>query len=572
VYAPVCSFQETVSMEVARDVRELESMVGMNTRAEMNIIIGTATGEFGYDFGLGTASSHVFIVFRGTAKNCSYRLREPVFRSAGLLSMYQESYGDFRERFGDRFANVVTTGGNFLAIIAIDAGEARLRFGLAMALKLEIGSMVFKLGWRRAFSRIVGRYHRHNVQVSVNGDRWPVTTPAEVWTAYGEFIDTLASDDCTGPLGFQRCPYRIAKFESYEALAPAPADRWRVRRGAEFLRAIQDRREILRRLRQQMDHVQAMPELFRLEDSASGRLDVLSRVETLRGRLERLDEDLATAGEDCRRDPHSTDHCQPLTFSFFDVVLELELALPRGRPPRNCREIRLQRNVQENGAFTVYMDGDGSKPYAVYCEGMDGEAPQTYLRLYKTSPPSRRPRFNFCSLVDGRTIDGERQERYVARVFDAVLVREVEEGRLMVEADQAAHTATRGGEDILLADRDGASVPLPPCQYGRGMILGSTGHERLVGNVDLGHTPFVVDDNSSWRLSTRLAGEQLREQLSPVTAAGQGVELRLPPGEAERRDLTVHHGPSRQPVLVLRYAAPTVEANNPSQPAEPEEL
>ena len=141
----------------------------------------------------------------------------------------------------------------------------------------------------------------------------------------------------------------------------------------------------------------------------------------------------------------------------------------------------------------------------------------------------------------------------------------------MVEVNQTAHTQSRSDE-ILVTDIYGATVSVNSYEYGRGTILGPTYSEQLLANVDLSHTPFVVDEETLWQVWMRAEGQQLRHDLFEDDVVGQSIDLRLPRGIAESRDVTVHHGANRLPSLFLRYLPSPVVSADAIEPRQPEEL
>ncbi|OIQ79999.1 hypothetical protein GALL_382480 [mine drainage metagenome] len=189
--------------------------------------------------------------------------------------------------------------------------------------------------------------------------------------------------------------------------------------------------------------------------------------------------------------------------------------------PETCRSKVQQFGVTTDGEDWLYLGGDVSKGYRVYCQGMASSEPKTYLKLLNTSANVSNPGYNYSSLhyaaSDGST-------GVITRTFTGLLVEpRTDSGThyLEVIAGQSSYTdwagvpVRTGGDQLLLAQ----SLNVLEAQ--------GQGGAQASANLNLEGTPFMLAS------SLAIQGDGTATGLRwPVSADRKIIDLSVIAGTA----------------------------------------
>jgi len=140
--------------------------------------------------------------------------------------------------------------------------------------------------------------------------------------------------------------------------------------------------------------------------------------------------------------------------------------------PASCAELVATDTASTDGTFTLYFDGDGSKPWTVYCADMDA-TPSEYLELVMTGAD-----LNFSQYTAGGSSPGTdvRTNYTRVRIDPATYSVDISDQRFSSSTGSLTHNV----DDVI-------SMP-----YGVAMDCNSAG--TGLANINLQGTPFAVDD------------------------------------------------------------------------------
>lgn len=144
-----------------------------------------------------------------------------------------------------------------------------------------------------------------------------------------------------------------------------------------------------------------------------------------------------------------------------------------GVGPSSCADLLAIDAASTDGTFTLYFDGDGSKPWTAYCADMAG-MPALYAQLTMTGPDQ-----NFSQYTAGGSSPGTdvRTNYTRVRIDPSTYLIDISDQRFSSSAGALTHS---GNEDV-------SSMP-----YGVAMSCDSG--PSGVANINLQGTPFAVDN------------------------------------------------------------------------------
>ena len=163
--------------------------------------------------------------------------------------------------------------------------------------------------------------------------------------------------------------------------------------------------------------------------------------------------------------------------STMDLVLSDLVPLPDMTVfPASCMDIRKANPNTIDGSFMIYLDGDPTKPWVVYCGDLAGQ-PKEYLQLAKVGPDK-----NFSQY----TVDGMNPGTNVRTNYTRL---RIDPKTLIVDVDDQAYSTSSG-----MFDFSGTHVTSMP--FAAAMNCTNPVVATGIGNIDLQGTVFAVPPNS----------------------------------------------------------------------------
>jgi len=178
--------------------------------------------------------------------------------------------------------------------------------------------------------------------------------------------------------------------------------------------------------------------------------------------------------------------------------------------PRTCAEIR-ELAVEEtgtppdNGAYTLYVDGEPSMPWVAYCHGMDDEAPTEFLSVDESA--------NYSTSTDGVVVVQTSFRRL--RVDPSTLALDP------LDDTFASTSGAEGREDLLPIGRSHL-----PAGWARFTSDNAGDGPAATAEIDLSGTPFALHDDV---LADDLAFFCTLQEVEPGMGVGEvdlGADLR----------------------------------------------
>jgi len=419
----------SVNVSLVRNWKDFQDLLYFN--GSVQTTIATQAGPVALEGGIGFGnyvrrnSQNVFMLVTINAEVADYAIESPKLliegdidgMSAGTTrNLYRQNYEKFLEKCGDKFLQTFTTGGRYVGVIEIEAGNKYRKniielsvAGTYIPLQLKLEGefklfleqldrnydMKFHVLSRGPFSGgVVNKMSRTDLytlgteleDIDVGGDLPAMDegTPdlnddATVYADVKYFIDDIRNfftelkrleeddvpwNEAAFIVSYEK--YREAAFELY---AEDNNFREEIRKMYKMLNIYEKYQNIT----STMEHMVKWPERYDFEDPGEGVLKSASEVRTLLRRVTNSRIKLDLEMMKC------TKKINPLCVSFFDegTFLALSMEIPanvikklpvkRQLYPATCLEFSSYYLTDSSEEVTLYLNGEREKPFSVRC-------------------------------------------------------------------------------------------------------------------------------------------------------------------------------------------------------------
>lgn len=460
--------------QLLEDSSSLTEQLGISAAAKIRMGLYRVTAQASYASESVQYSNSVFVAVYSEKLGYSYKLKNPKLHDGtdgtpNRKDQFKNDVTAFRASCGDRFLQTVTTGGKMLGIMKIETSSEKEKTSIKASLRAK--SAVFN-SYSGSFSSTVQStmdQYQANItifQVGPTDDATP-TDFASFMTAlqgYPAKVNACLED-------VQKCAYKVT-FADYVTIADGGTNTFALTQAMGDL--IDNDSEYERILGTIVD-IQARPELY--EKTSIDLADLSSRITASKNLV-------LQAVKVC--DNNSSKCAVPAgILDPASVVLPARKLLVA----KTCQDYKTNYpKVTLDGEYRMYFETDTalSKPFYLYCLGMDTSTPKEYLTLKLTSPLSTSPSYNYSSSVG-------RGDAFTVFNKVGVLVNPSELAIVRNDFLYSTTTWVSRGYD------DGHDDQTP---YGQAKTsyIHSDWSENLQGraNLDFTGTPFAISETTEW--------------------------------------------------------------------------
>lgn len=526
----LCANDDDYSFELVGSVDELSKKFSIGASAKTGVSVAgfdvvSVSGGFNFIKNSEFKKDSLYILFRTEQKQCGYPAT--VVLKPEWQALFTSNFEQFRATCGDRYLSSLTSGGWFAALIEVkkDENSKDDEFRLNLSGKV-LGATVFNKTWKDTLIDINKQYTTHTRVVS---NLFTYTddylTVDGVFAQYDLFAAAMKDVRCSTATGWKDCAY-LATFSRYETISATPPGKassvQTELRNMQALEAyyfetvnlLDDLAEMLihpddYNIGQRVDTFSA-PNDWTTERLMAWQTDIEGYQAAATAQWGKCH----AAVQDCTKNPVSLG---------LPTWLELKKKLPTPKFifPESCSIKAKQSGVTTDGENWLYLGGDTTKSYRVYCHDMASSAPKTYLKLQNTSANVSGPSYNYSSLHYAANDGGK---GVITRIFQALLVEpRSDAGTPYLEVirgqgsytEWAAEPVLAGDSQLLLAQSLGV------------LEAQGQGSAQASANLNLEGTSFTL--SSMLDIQGDGAFSQL---LWPISADRQNVDLRVVAGVA----------------------------------------
>ncbi len=518
---PIFRGVKLYKIKVINSISDLQDALNISgsISLEMNRISGKLSGL--YETYKKKIGSNVLVSLSVEYQAYDFNLLNPGL-SSGARAMFGDAdlFTDFRIKCGDRYLSTITTGGIFIGLLEImtQTQEDKRDIGVALEGKIDLGAAKVEFtGEFNSTMKNIQENHNTRFEVYSKGGKSEhelITTVDQFYAAADTFLQSLNTlNDASTP--YQEGAY-LAKFSPYESITitkkggdiiikNARMEEYRyyasvydkylykidyIQRNFDEYQDAEEKDVILRELTKDLI-------VQKSKISGLARVCALPTV---------IGEETPTIDEKC---PAPTEQFEDdgETKIFLDEwdILEI-LPLEAIKYPRTCQERKEMFQLQTDGTYRVYMEGNKSKPYDIYCDGMATDNPQEYLTLKNLSPVSDHPSYNYSRYSSFYTLDDLEPQDLVS-IYSKLKVK-VSYDHLAVYDEQDKFVETVGSE--VLAEKT-STIDENTATYKKalfGNARNSTRDSQGEANVNSAGTQFRLSENTTFvQLKTSNSGD-----------------------------------------------------------------
>lgn len=530
----LCANDAQYSFDLVETVDELSKKLAIGASAKASVSVAgldvvSVSGGFKFIKNSEFKKDALYILFRTEQKQCGYpaaTVLKPEWQSK-FSSQLVNDYASFRAACGDRYLSSITSGGWFAALIEVkkDENSTMEEFRLNLAGKV-LGATVFNKTWKDTLSDI----HQHyttNTRVVSNifsySDNYLAVS--DVFGKYDLFAAAMKNEKCHEATGWRDCGY-LATFSSYETIsATPPGAAAAVRTQLGNMQALESYYFETVNLLADISEILIHPDDYNIGQRVDAfsapndwTLDALMQWQT---DIEGYQARATAQWSICRQAIQAcTQNPEGLGLPSW-LELKKKMPTPKFIFPESCRRKADKFGVTTDGENWLFLGGDASKSYRVYCQGMASSEPKTYLQLLNTSANVSDPSYNYSSLhyaaSDGRT-------GVLTRTFSALLVEPRTDAGvhyLEVIGGQSGYTSW-AAVPVLAGD----SQPLLAQSLGV-LVAQGQGGARATTNLNLEGTSFMLS-----ALLDIQGGGALTPPLTTLSADRKNVDISVVGGAA----------------------------------------
>jgi len=373
--------------------------------------------------------------------------------------------------------------------VLVDDDSKRQEMILELSGKV-LGITVYKKSWKTTFSEIASSYScttrilSSAFQYSNN-----LLTMSQVFDLYDEYILRMSNPDCADTEGPGSCAY-MATFSPYETLTTAiPGNATTIRNNQENMRALETYYFETQDLLSDVDRILAVPGDYNIGndvDAFSSPNDwTRDSLVNWRNQVKGYQNTTTTAWGRCYLNILNCT-AGPVG-KGLPTWLSLKNALPTRKfiLPQDCASLADKFGTTDDGEYTLYLGGNATRNYQVYCQDMATSVPKTFLILGNTSANTATPTWNFATYRNGS--DGA-----VSRTFESLEVEPKYDPStgtfyLRVVPGQKSHTAFAVTESFPVGtDTTWIASTVTP------LVANAHGGATATANLNLEGTPFVI--------------------------------------------------------------------------------
>ena len=446
----LCANQYDYTFDLIQTQNELSRHASVGASASAGVSVGgfdivSATGEFQLVKNTTDINDGLYILFREEQRLCGYPSSQTL--KPEWAAQFAGSYDTFHSACGDRYLSSITSGGVFTALVKVKLKENEKLEELRLTLSAKVlGVTVFKKTWKDTLHDInldhvtETRVHSNLFAYSDN-----LLTVQQVFDRYDEFTAAMQNNACSGPEGWKTCAY-LATFSRYETLSVTPPEQT----GAGIARTRLANMQSLERYYFETEDLIAQAREILLDPNGyniGANVDGFStpngwtvpKLETWQTTVSGYQQSAMAQWSICYQNIKNCDK-DPAGLNLPSWLdLKAELPTRKFTLPQTCGMLAEQFGIMEDGEHWLYLGGDVSKSYRVYCTNMATSQPQSYLKLFTTSGNIASPVDNYSSL---HYSDSSGTTGVITRVFDALLVEPcpLQAACIQLIPGQAGHT------------------------------------------------------------------------------------------------------------------------------------
>jgi hypothetical protein len=429
----------------------------------MSQIEGTLSGL--YESYKAKLNENVLVILSVEYQAYDYSLENPGL-SSSARAMYgsAEQFEDFRIKCGDRYLSTITTGGLYMGFMEImtQSEEEQKEIGAALEGNIDMGSVKVEIsGEISSVMANIEENHNTKIQIYSKGGKAEqklITTTGDFYASAETFFESL------NPMNDPDFPYQdgayLAKFSTYDTITIE-------KKGGDIIIANARMNEyryyasVYDNYIYQIDYIQSnYDEYENAEEKDEVLRDLKKQLVIQKSQISGLartcalltiiGEETPSIDEKCPNPSTVTDDDGNKKFLDEWDILEI-LPLEKLEYPRTCKERKEMFQLESDGTYRVYMEGNKSKPYDIYCDGMGTEEPQEYLTLKNLSPVSDHPSYNYSRYASFYNVEDLETQNDLVSIYEKLKVK-VSYDHIAVHDEQDKFFETVGG--VVTADKN----------------------------------------------------------------------------------------------------------------------
>lgn len=518
---PVCHHERELEFRLISDKNELQSTVGFELGAKIDVIVATASGSIGATYANDKSETSIFILIKASHKECSYNMNSPEMKK-DAQTLYFSDNNAFRTKYGDAFLSTITTGGTFYGVAEIKHKTVEDKAAFEVQLKAKVlGVTVFKKVIRKTLYNL-SKTANISFDVIVNGHIQSTSSVDYFFRQYDNFLTETASEKCQGSSGYMKCPYKTGYFEDYSILTKETfSDTLLDTAGLNItlmenkMSALLDILAALEKVKKNKDGYffqrskttgESFSEIFKdVEKQVKDLyLTTFNKNRSCRNNYFVKEGNLKKLNSDCEIEN---------SWSYMDDIKEINKNLPQKKLPSDCMELQNNYKMKFDGVYTLYVNNEGHRFFKAYCRNMDSEFPaETYLLLPAISPVSGNPDHNYSKYVNYMH-ETLKTETTLTTVFHGYLIEKYSEDVYEIVMGQNFYLASHGGS-IKVKTAYGGTDILYFTVAGYPSVCNNSDELdesiRRIANMNLSGSPFAFDiDESDFKIYGNLKDAQV---------------------------------------------------------------
>ena len=300
---------------------------------------------------------------------------------------YSTNYPLFRSTCGDRYLSTITTGGNFMGILKITTTSDQEKNAVTADIKGKY-SGVFTGGTASASFRnnMESLAKQYNATINIQAIGPPLRNLPTDLAGFLDTMETFYTDAKACADDYTQCAY-TATFSDYMDLASGTPD---IANQTKAINTLINYNNQYAPLLSDIAYMLAQPKSFETFDTA-----VLT---TARGNILDSQTKVLNAASDCA---NSSIECSVPEGLLDPATVRSILPKRKEIVPQKCSDYKSNfPSLTTNDEYKMYLGGDLTKPYWLYCNNMNTDTPVEYLSLVNYSPISTSPSYNYSSLIN----------------------------------------------------------------------------------------------------------------------------------------------------------------------------
>jgi len=515
--------------KVVQSKKELREFLNVDASLELEVgsFSGYIAGSYLNNFEL--EEDYVYAVVNFDRKFRDFRIKNPEFKPAFQHLYGQPQTENFRNVCGDRFLNVMTTGGSYSGVLKIKSKSLSDKQEITANLELEIGSLEID-GSGNIVNASISDSYDISIDIFSQGAAGMsgvvnsfdsfienyVTFKSNLEEANNDFIQSISgvdpeSDEYQNTLREYAMNGYLVKYEGYEQVAGG------VPLGGNQLEDSEIMDDYAKIMDSYNDIISSIEVRFQFPHEYVGMTlqETQQELHNLKSDIEFSEELLKNYARHCAYKTNRV--CVDLRDRIFpgNSVMEdnnmvnpsnLEIEFPVEKPyyPSTCDERANKFTLLEEEGNVLFVGHDRFKPYFATCLGInDPERSsrgilKTYLDLENISSNTNNVRFNYSKYIKFSTDSNVQGDLTLVSMYQKLEVVDATE-RLIVRQNQENEVINNG---MIITDCDGNEIS--QAEWGSVGTCNSINQEA--GNINLEGTPFFVSEevqfiaNSSYDL------------------------------------------------------------------------